>query len=406
VSPAHEVPASLREPSLSTLWAGARRRLDRSGATARATVARPALDQAGTLALTSLLGGPPAARVRLDALEAALVRRAVGTDLDDALTRLGHPPQPETVHRRERAARRADAHAALAHAVGAWPEAWAADWAEDVRRRGLVGDLGAAAVVGLVGDVRRLLDRVPVADVGRTELAAQLYGSAHALDPGTRRTALTVLALRHVVGPLDGRELWEAARIVPDRVSAPALTWRLPVVGVSPLDRQVQVATEGGLPVHVTLLALRRHPLTVPAGSPVFVVENPRLVEAAVERQLPVCVVAGNGNPSTAVTELLTQLRRGGADVRYHGDFDAPGIAICARMQAAGVRPWRMTAADYGAALAHAEATDLALDVDTRDCADTPWDPELACAFRTDGRILHEELLADELLAAMVRVDS
>ncbi len=47
-----------------------------------------------------------------------------------------------------------------------------------------------------------------------------------------------------------------------------------------------------------------------------------------------------------------------------------------------------------------------ALDVGIRDCADTPWDPELACAFRTDGRIIHEELLADKLLAATVRVDS
>jgi len=400
-----DVPASLLEPSLNALWAGARRRLDR-GATGRATVARPALDQAGTLALTSLLGGPPAARVPLDALEVALVRRAVGTDLDDALARLGHPPRAEAIRRRERAARRADAHAALAHSVGAWPEAWATGWAEDVRRRGLVGDLDPAAVVGLVGGVRRLLDRAPAADVGRTELAAQLYGSAHALDPGTRRAALTVLALRQVVGPLDGRELWEAAGIVPDRVSAPALTWRLPVVGVSPLDRQVRVATEGGLPVHITLLALRRHRLTVPAASRVFVVENPRLVEAAMERQLSACVVAGNGNPSTAVTELVSQLRSGGADIRYHGDFDAPGIAICARMHAAGVRPWRMAAADYAAALAQAEATDLALDVDTRDCADTPWDPELARAFRTDGRIIHEELLADELLAAMATVGS
>jgi uncharacterized protein (TIGR02679 family) len=399
-----DIPASLLEPSLSALWADARRRLDR-GATGRATVARPALDQAGTLALTSLLGGPPAARVRLDALEAALVRRAVGIELDDALTRLGHPPRPEAIRRREHAARRAGAHAALAHSVGAWPEAWATGWAEDVRRRGLVGDLDAAAVVGLVGDVRRLLDQAPAADVGRTELAAQLYGSAHALDPGTRRAALTVLALRHVVGPLDGRGLWEAAGIVPDRVSAPALTWRLPVVGVSPLDRQVRVATEGGLPVHITLLALRRHPLTVPAVSPVFVVENPRLVEAAMERRLSACVIAGNGNPSTAVTELLAQLRRSGANLRYHGDFDAPGIAICARMHAAGVRPWRMTAPDYAAAVAHAEAAGLALDVDTRDCVDTPWDPELATAFRADGRIVHEELLADRLLTAMAAED-
>jgi uncharacterized protein (TIGR02679 family) len=324
--------------------------------------------------------------VRLEELETALVRRAVGTDLDDALTRLGHPPGDEAVRRRELVARRrADARAALTRSVAAWPEVWATGWAEEVRGRGLVADLGAAAIVGLVADVRRLLDQLPVRDVGRTELAAQLYGSAHALDSGTRRAALIVPALRQVVGPLDGRELWEAAGIVPDRVSAPVLTWRLPVVGASPLDRQTRAATEGGLPVHITLLALRSHPLTVPAASPVFVVENPRLVEAAVERRLSVCVVAGNGNPSTAVTELLTQLLRSGADLRYHGDFDAPGIAICARMRTTGARPWRMTAADYAAALAQAEAAGLALDVDTRDCVDTPWDPELAAAFRADG---------------------
>ena len=406
MSRVREVPASLLEPSLSGLWAAARRRLDRGGDTTHATVARPALDQAGTLALTSLLGRPPAARVRLDELETALLRRAVGTDLDDALMLLGHPPGAESIHRRERAARRADAHAALAHSVAAWPEAWATDWAVDARRRGLVGDLDAAAVVELTGDVRRLLDRVPAAGAGRTELAARLYGSAHALDPGTRRAALIVLALQHVVGPLDGRELWEAVGIVPDRVSAPVLTWRLPVVGSSPLDRQVWAATEGGLPVHVTLLALRRQPLTVPTASRVFVVENPRLVEAAVERQLSVCVIAGNGNPSTAVTELLAQLRRNGANLRYHGDFDAPGIAICARMHTAGIRPWRMTAPDYSAALAHADAAGLALDIDTRDCVDTPWDSELAAAFRADGRIVHEELLADQLLAAMAAEDN
>ena len=398
---ARDVPASLLEPNLGEFWAAARRRFDRGGITGRATVARPALDQAGTLALTSLLGYPPAARVRLDELETALVRRAVGTDLDDALMRLGHPSKTETIRRRERAARRADARAALVRSVAAWPEDWADDWAEDVRRRGLVGELDATTVDGLVGDVRRLLDQVPAADTGRTELAARLYGSAHALDPGTRRASLIILALRYVVGPHDGRELWEAAGIVPDRVSAPVLIWHLPVVGASPLDRQVEIATEGGLPVHVTLFALRRHPLAVPAAAPVFVVENPRLVEAAMERQLSVCVVAGNGNPSTAVTELLAQLRRSGADLRYHGDFDAPGIAICARMHAAGVRPWRMTAADYTAALAHAEIARVTLDIDTRDCVDTPWDPALAAAFRADGRIVHEELLADQLLAAM-----
>jgi hypothetical protein len=64
-----------------------------------------------------------------------------------------------------------------------------------------------------------------------------------------------------------------------------------------------------------------------------------------------------------------------------------------------------MTAPDYAAAVAHAEAAGLALDIDTRGCVDTPWDPELAIAFRADGRIVHEELLADRLLTAMAAED-
>ena len=67
-------------------------------------------------------------------------------------------------------------------------------------------------------------------------------------------------------------------------------------------------ATECELPLHTSLYALRLHPVAVQPGTLVLVVENPRLVEAAVERALPSCVVAGNGNPSAAVIELLTQL--------------------------------------------------------------------------------------------------
>ncbi len=79
------------------------------------------------------------------------------------------------------------------------------------------------------------------------------------------------------------------------------------------------------------------------------------------------------------VTELISQLHRSGASLRHHGNFDAPGIAICARMHAAGVRPWRMTAADYAAALARAEAADLALDVDLapKDCCLVAQDQDL-----------------------------
>jgi uncharacterized protein (TIGR02679 family) len=237
--------------------------------------------------------------------------------------------------------------------------------------------------------------------MSRTELAAQLYGSAHGLDQGTRRTTLATYALRYVVGDLDARDRWEAAHIVADRVSAPALTWRLPVVGDSPLDHQVRVANAGNLPVHLTSYALRRHAPRVAAGTHVYVVENPRIVEAAAERCSTACLVAANGNPSSAVMALLAQLRDNGAILHYHGDFDAAGIAICARMHAAGIVPWRMDGADYNAALALADERGVPLERDPRACGDTPWDGALATSFNRERRIVHEELLVEVLLAAM-----
>jgi uncharacterized protein (TIGR02679 family) len=395
------LPESLRDPGLGPLWSAARNQLDRLGRDHRGTVPRPVLAPATALALRSLLGRTPPRRVPLSDLEAALVARSVGSDLDDALTRLGHPPSATAAARKAARARRVEARRALASAVETWPEPWATEWAEEIKRAGLIGDVEAATVERLATDVRRLLDRPRSGDSSRTELAAQLYGSAHALDLGTRRATLVTYALRHVVGPRDGRDLWEEAGIVTDRVSAPVLTWRIPASGISPIAGQIRAANAGCLPLHLSSYALRRHPVDVPPATPVHVVENPRIVEAAAERNIPGCLVAANGNPSTAVTMLLAQLTACGAVVRYHGDFDAPGIAMCARMHVSGIEPWLMGGADYASALHYADAAGVTLEHDPHDCVDTPWDPTLAAAFRADRRIVHEELIVDQLLTAI-----
>ena len=184
--------------------------------------------------------------------------------------------------------------------------------------------------------------------VSRTELAAELFGSSHALDQGTKLASFVSRALRYRLGVgLDGRELWEASGIQADRVSAPALTWAVPATGGSALDEAIRASARGRLPLHISLLAILRHPVEVPAGTPVLVVENPRLVEAAAERGLGCCVVAANGNPTTAVTTLVGQMQQSGARVWYHGDFDAAGIAICRRMHEMGCTPWMMDARHY-----------------------------------------------------------
>lgn len=238
--------------------------------------------------------------------------------------------------------------------------------------------------------------------MSRAELAAALYGNAHALDPGTPLATLVSQALRLRVGPFDGRELRERTGILLDKVSAPVLTWALPVLAESALDAQVRAATRGGLPLHLSLVALQRYPVEVVPDTPVLVVENPRLVEAAAERALGGCVVATNGHPATAVTTLLEQLRRAGVTLLYHGDFDAAGIGICRRLHEGGCTPWRMGARHYRAAIRRADERGVRLETNDRPCGAAPWDPDLEGAFERCRLIVHEELVLDEMLERFI----
>ena len=400
------VPESLLQEGLRPLWATARQQLDRFGPERRGTVARPDLGPSGQLVLESLLGRRPTSRLDLADLEAALVDREVGHDLCGALTRLGWPPSSGAAQRRAAKRRSAAARTALQQAAAGWPEPWADQWAAGIIGAGLLGGLDEAEAAGLAENVRRLLDRLDQtapAGASRTELAATLFGSSHALDQGTRLASFAKRALRGRLGePTGDRELWEASGIQPDRVSAPALAWAVPVTGNSPVDVAIRAAADGGLPLHVSLLAMLRHPLKVPAETPVLVVENPRVVEAAAERGLGCCVVAANGNPATAVTTLVQQLHTSGACLRYHGDFDAAGIAICRRMTGLGCRPWRMGAKDYQQAVSRAESNGVRLDRDPRACGPTPWDPALEELFGARRLIVHEEFLLDELLGQVL----
>lgn len=174
--------------------------------------------------------------------------------------------------------------------------------------------------------------------------------------------------------------------------------WRLPLRGSSGLFPLTDQATELGVPVHLTQLALRRHPVAVEPGTVILVAENPRVAEAAAQTGSPTAVVAANGNPSGAVRLLLRQLLDSGAELRYHGDFDAAGLAMCARMAALGLTPWRMGEADYLAALEEADRAGVELPLDPAAPGPTPWDPSLRDAFDHHRRVVHEERLLPELL--------
>lgn len=419
------VPESLREADLQPVWAAARRHLDRHGPQQRGSVALPGLGPTGEMALRSMLGRITK-RLDLARLETALMDLGIGRDLDDSLTRLGHPPSAPAARRRVDRVRADAARQSLRKTAASWPEPWATEWAGGLISDGLLGGLDDRDVETLVRDVRRLLDRLDQSELpsapqvspptgslaqvepprtSRTELAATLFGSSHALDPGTKLASFAARALRCRLDVASrGRELWEAAGIQADRVSAPALVWAVPAMGRSALDRLLRTAAEGALPVHVSLLALHCHSVSVPTGTLVLVVENPRLVEAATERGLDCCVVATNGNPSTAVTTLLDQMRRSGASLWYHGDFDPTGFAICGRMQDSGCRPWMMAADDYRHAIRRAECDGVRLDRAIKDCGPTPWDPQLEAAFNDERLIVHEEYVLDDVLSGFAHM--
>lgn len=400
---------SLAADDMAPVWEAVRRRLERSGLDNRGRIRLPDVPASARLTVQALTGRRAATSVDLAALEQALRRLGVGRDLPSALAALGHPVSTAAAERRAERKAAATARDAARAEAGRWAEPWAPGWIDGVIRAGGLRGLDVAGAVTLVRSVRAVLDALDAPTAGNTpedrpvtsrvDLAARLFGSSHALDTGTRLEAATTRALEARRGPADPRDLWEHAGAHLDLTSGPALTWRLPVRADSPLAALAGQATALGIPLHVTQLALRRHPVTASPDADVLVVENPRVVEAAAQMDVRTPVVATNGNPSGAVRLLLDQLAGSGAVLRYHGDFDAAGLAICGRMAALGLVPWRMTAADYDAGLEAARAGGVTLPSDPAPAPPTPWDPALQATFARRRLVVHEERLLPDLLA-------
>ena len=397
-------PPSLVGPDLAPFWEAVRERLERRGSITRGRLRVPPLSIIGRHRLSSLLDRPLTSTVDLTQLERALAKVGAGTDLVAALASVGHAMSFDAEHRRrERQVRRAAREAARA-AVADWTESWAAAWIEEAIQTGLLRGLDVDDAIALVAIARRCLDAVQGTSPpqSRVDLAAAILGDAHALDPGTRPGSAVMRALRqrHATELHDDtdRTVWDRAGVPSDSVSAPVLTWNLPVYPGTALASMIAEASALGVVTHLSAMALRAYPVVVPVGSEVLTTENPRVVEAAAQRRWPRCVVSTNGNPSMAVRLLLAQLLRSGADVRYHGDFDAAGLSICRRMMELGLTPWKMDTASYERAVAEAAAERVDLPIDPSDPGPTPWDDSLREAFQARRRVVHEERLLDDLL--------
>ena len=200
------VPESLADSGLAPLWAAVRQRLDRGDGAMPGTIQMPVIEPRCEPAVAALVGRSLTSRLDVAELEAGLVRLALGQDLDAVLTRLGFPPDPAKRKRREARARARQARQALESELERWPETWVADWGVGLLRSGLLSGLDAGEVTALLGNVRRLIDSragLLARTASRTELAAQLFGSAHALDRNTKLAAAAERALGHVLGLSD-----------------------------------------------------------------------------------------------------------------------------------------------------------------------------------------------------------
>jgi uncharacterized protein (TIGR02679 family) len=250
--------------------------------------------------------------------------------------------------------------------------------------------------------VNRLVAALPAQQLTRTELSARLFGDAHALDEDQPLGRLSVQAaaawagLELKSGPEGRREAWEQVGVLVDSLSAPLLVLNLRARTDSMVGQVLQLHADAGEPARLSARGLLRespHFSRADTGSVVFACENPSVVAAAADRLGPrsAPLLCTEGQPRTAAHWVLRALRSAGVEVRYHGDFDWPGIAIAnLLLERHGVLPWRMSAADYRSAPAGKQLAGVP--------ALPSWDDELRVAMEERGHAVHEEQVLEILL--------
>ncbi|MGH7958756.1 MAG: TIGR02679 family protein [Opitutaceae bacterium] len=348
--------------------------------------------------------------LQIDLDELAITLRAAGIceDLPAAVTALRGPL--------------VDRLALAAECDAAWSDVWRKvgeefasqptlqTWLSKLASSGVVRRLcGNNADVGaqLFRDLLRVVSTLPVPAEPLAAFAARLFGNAHALDPGAPRATLAVRAAARMGGIVfqddaEGRRAaWAGVGVMCDELSTPALVFNLIAGADTPLSRVLRSAQDGIEPVHLSLRLLLHWPLShdaALAGREVFICENPTIVTLAADRLGRRCapLICANGQFATPLLVLLRQLRAAGARLRYHGDFDPPGLTIARRvMLESGAHPWRFASADY---LAAPKGETFAGQPGA-----TPWDESLRTAMRADGRAVHEEAVFESLAEDLSR---
>jgi uncharacterized protein (TIGR02679 family) len=187
--------------------------------------------------------------------------------------------------------------------------------------------------------------------------------------------------------------------VATDQVSSTVLTYGLAPLGGDWLARQLRDRAAALAETHLTMRDLRRIEWRLVPGTMVFVCENPRVVEAAVDAGCQRPLVCTSGNPSTTVLTLLDALTAAGARLRYRGDFDWPGVAMANRLiRRYTAAPWRMSAADYEEHVGVARARGTPLQPLAGKPVIAGWDPELTSAMESFGVGVQEESVLELLV--------
>lgn len=370
-------------------------------------------------AVERLLGRPPGRggfALRLEDLEARIRHAGLADDLRDVVTAVVGPVENRTARR---AAQRQHVRALLDDAASRDSRPQVARWLASRRTWVLLRRWGKeeGAAERLLDRALAVLERLPSDGRLLQELAIDVTRDAHALDPGRRLATLAIAAVAELAGAdveerdwhdaAGWRDLWSSVGVTTDDLSAPVLVFGLRGDDESPLGRLLELHHQMGDPCRLSLRQLARHEkdlrrlLDARPVDVAYVCENPAVVLAAVRaaaERVPrpeAPLICLEGQPATAARRLLDVLAESGATLRYHGDFDWPGLRIANLvMQRHGADPWRYDAATYERIVA---AGSIGPEL-VGERVEASWDARLAESMEERGRAVHEEAMLDELL--------
>jgi uncharacterized protein (TIGR02679 family) len=379
-------------------------RLARGAAlTGTVTLASPNVDERSAIErLFGRITKSRALRVDLEELGELLRCAELAQDLAAAVVQLEGPVENRRQRNEETTERwRVVLAEARTISAGDWTSR---RWLEEIEKTGLLRRLAGGdpdegrALLSVTFEVLR---RLPATAAPLAELAATVAGDSHTLDGGAPIGTLVLRAIADRAGlppPADAddrRSAWAFVGVLADELSAPALLLNLPTRATNATGRALALAAEVGEPYRLSTRQLLRDPpeLALTGETTIFICENPSVVAAAADRLGPRAspLLCTEGQPRTAIRLLLARLREAGATLKYHGDFDWPGIQIANGLVTRfGVVGWRFGVADYLAAPGGNPLTGTAVT--------SAWDPDLTEAMIERGRGVHEEAVLSTLV--------